>query len=135
MNKRPFSIAIIGGFFIGLGTFVIVANVFWLAHGQGLVHGMHEGVGDGTGTSEHSDLLWVFGTQLLAIVAGVFLLRGHNWARWLLVAWLGFHVAMSAFHDWGELAVHSLFAVIVIYFLFRAPASEYFRGAPRPLSE
>ena len=146
MNKRPLSISIIGGFFIGLGTFVILANLFWLVHGQGLVHGTVEGdrgqglrqaqaLRGGMSASEHSDLIWVFGTELLAIVAGVFLLRGQNWARWLLVAWLVFHVALSAFHDWGELAVHSLLAVVVIYYLFRPPASEYFRGAPRPLSE
>ena len=126
MKKRPVSIAVIGGLFIGLGTFVILANVLWLAHGQGLVHGQTESTA-GSSASEHSDLIWVFGTELLAIVAGAFLLRGQNWARWLLVAWLVFHVALSAFHDWGELAVHSLLAVMVIYFLFRAPASEYFR--------
>ena len=43
MNKRPLSITIIGWFFIGLGTFVILANVFWLVHGQGLVHGNTKG--------------------------------------------------------------------------------------------
>ena len=34
----------------------------------------------------------------LAIVCGVFLLRGHNWARWLALAWIAFHVVLSAFH-------------------------------------
>jgi hypothetical protein len=31
-----------------------------------------------------------------AIVAGVFLLRGSRWARWLVLAWLAFQVVVSA---------------------------------------
>lgn len=127
MNKRPLSIAIIGGFFIGLGTFVILANVFWLTQGQMLAHGHAENAA-GSSSSEYSDLLWVFGTQILAIVAGVFLLRGHNWARWLLVAWLGFHVVLSALHPGHDLVVHGVLMAVLVYFLFRAPASEFFRG-------
>ena len=85
----------------------------------------------GSSASEHRDLIWVFGTELLAVVAGVFLLRGRNWARWLLVAWMGFHVALSALHPGHELAVHGLLTAVVVYFLFRAPASEFFRGEER----
>ncbi len=125
--KRPLSITIIGGFFIGLGTFVVLANVFWLAHGQGLVHGHTESTA-GSSSSEYGDEIWVFATQLAAIVAGVFLLRGRNWARWLLVAWLGFHVVLSVFHEWHELVVHGVLTAVLVYFLFRAPASEFFRG-------
>ena len=33
------------------------------------------------------------------IVAGVFMLYGHNWARWLLVVWLAFHVIVGALHS------------------------------------
>jgi len=29
-----------------------------------------------------NDILWVSLVRLLAIVGGVFMLRGHNWARW-----------------------------------------------------
>jgi hypothetical protein len=70
----------------------------------------------------------VFGTELLAVVAGVFLLRGRNWARWLVVAWMVFHVVLSAVHPGHALVVHGVLTAVVIYFLFRAPASEYFRG-------
>ena len=30
--------------------------------------------------------------RVIAIVGGVFLLKGRNWARWLMIAWVGFHV-------------------------------------------
>src|SRR5438552_4134444 len=37
--------------------------------------------------------------RILAIVGGVFVLRGRNWARWLLIGWLTYHVGLSAFHS------------------------------------
>ena len=36
--------------------------------------------------------VWVGLTELLAILSGVFMLRGQNWARWLALAWIAFHV-------------------------------------------
>ena len=42
------------------------------------------------------DAVWVELTEFLAIVCGAFMLRGHNWARWLAVAWMAFHVVLSA---------------------------------------
>jgi hypothetical protein len=41
------------------------------------------------------DGIWVELTECLAVVCGVFLLRGQNWARWLATAWMAFHVAIS----------------------------------------
>jgi hypothetical protein len=37
--------------------------------------------------------------RVLAIVAGVFMLRGRNWARWLAVLWMAFHAVLSIFHS------------------------------------
>ncbi len=75
------------------------------------------------------DLVWVCFVRLLAILSGVFMLRGRNWARWLLVVWLGYHVLLSVLHTPFELVVHGLLFAVVLFFLFRAPASAYFRGA------
>jgi hypothetical protein len=69
--------------------------------------------------------------RLLAIVGGVFLLRGRAWARWLLLAWLAFHVVLSAFHNRVELAMHAGLLVVIGFFLFRPKAAAYFR-ATRP---
>ena len=46
-------------------------------------------------------------TELVGLLAGIFMLRGHNWARWLAVAWMAFHVAIS-FPEISKLAIHSL---------------------------
>jgi fructose-specific phosphotransferase system IIC component len=64
--------------------------------------------------------------RLLAIVGGVFVLLGRNWARWLLIAWLAYHVVLSAFHSAGELAFHFVLLVVISWLLFRAAASAYF---------
>jgi hypothetical protein len=57
------------------------------------------------------------------------MLRGHNWARWLALAWIGCHVILSAFHSVFEVAVHGLLFAAIAYFLFRPRATRYFRGA------
>jgi hypothetical protein len=72
------------------------------------------------------DWIWVEVTEVLAIVCGVFLLRAHNWARWLASAWMAFHVVIS-FGELGQLAIHSLFLVLIVWCLFRADASRFFQ--------
>jgi hypothetical protein len=57
------------------------------------------------------------------------MLRGSNWARWLLLVWVAYHVILSAFHSLSGLAIHSLLFAVVAYFLFSPPPAAYFRGA------
>jgi hypothetical protein len=71
---------------------------------------------------------WVILTESLAILTGVFLLLRQNWARWLAVAWMGFHVAIS-YGDVGKLIAHSCFLVLIAWLLFRKDSTRYFRGA------
>jgi hypothetical protein len=80
------------------------------------------------GGHEAQDEAYKLITHLLALVAGVFMLRGANWARWLAVTWILFHVAISL-EKWSALAVHALLAIALLYFLFRPNVSAFFRGA------
>lgn len=73
--------------------------------------------------------VWAESTELLAVIAGVFLLLGQNWARWLAVVWIAFHVVLSAFHSWGEAAVHAAFLVLIAGALFWPGVGRYFRRA------
>jgi hypothetical protein len=66
-------------------------------------------------------------SRLLAIVGGVWLLRGHNWARWLLAAWMVFHIGLSAFHSWVEVLMHTVIFLPILYFLFRGQSAHYFQ--------
>lgn len=69
---------------------------------------------------------------IVAILGGALLLRGSTWGRWVLAAWMAFHIAISALHDLVELAVHVVLFGAVLFFLFRAarrPADSD-RGSP-----
>ena len=116
MNKRPRSITVISWIFLAAGFI-------------GLAY--HATEFNAQSPFEY-DVVWVCFVRLLAILCGVFMLRGSNWARWLLVVWLGYHVILSGLHTPFELLVHSLLFAGVLYFLFRPQASAYFRGTPPP---
>ena len=109
--KRPISVTILGGLFIVAGL-------------VGLVYHLSE-------RPVEPSLVLVTFIRTLAVVGGVFLLMGRNWARWLLVAWLAFHVVVSAFHSLSEMAAHAVLLIVVAYFLFTPPASKYFQPPPR----
>jgi hypothetical protein len=70
--------------------------------------------------------------RALAIVAGGFMLRGSDWARWLAMLWISFHVIISAFHPIKELAIHSLVFAGFVFVLFRSDAAHYFRRPETP---
>lgn len=73
------------------------------------------------------DSAWVEVIETLAIVAAIFVLRGHNWARWLTVAWIAFHVVLSAFHSVSEAAVHGIICIVTVGLLFHPVANRYFQ--------
>ena len=73
------------------------------------------------------ELLAILLIRLLAVVSGAFMLRGANWARWVLVAWMAYHIVLSAFHSVTEFALHAVLFGTLTYFLFRTRSSAYFR--------
>jgi ribosomal protein S18 acetylase RimI-like enzyme len=76
----------------------------------------------------HPDAIWIELTEFLAIVAGVFMLRGQNWARWLALAWIAFHVALSI-GSARQFMVHSLICLAIAWALFHPRASRFFHRA------
>jgi uncharacterized membrane protein len=107
MSKRPRLITVISWIFIAVG---IIALLYHLLH------------------PFEAGLVWVCFVRVLAVVGGVFMLHGFNWARWLLVVWIGFHVIVGALHSPWSLVVHGFLFAVIVYFLFRPQASAYFRG-------
>jgi len=106
--KRPWPVLVFGCLFILAG---MVGLIFHL--GERLLE---------------RDYILIAGIRVLAIIGGIFLLLGHNWSRWLMLAWLAFHVIVSAFHSLQEVAAHIVFLLFYACFLFRPPASGYFRS-------
>ena len=64
-------------------------------------------------------------SAIVAIVGGLFLFKGQNWARWLLVLWMAFHIVVGALHGLGPLLTHVVIFSVVLFFLFRRTASAY----------
>ncbi|MFZ0594561.1 MAG: hypothetical protein WAM39_29160 [Bryobacteraceae bacterium] len=112
-NKCPFSVAILGWLYIGVGT---IGFVYHLT--EFLARDVFQ-----------YDIVWIELTELLAIVCGAFILRGQNWARWVALAWIAFHVILSAFRAFPELAIHCLFCAVIAWLLFRPEAGRYFHEA------
>jgi hypothetical protein len=110
MNKRPLSITVISWLFVAAGAI-------------GLTYHATEFMGQ---RPFKYDLVWVLVVRILAILCGVFMLRGRNWARWLLLVWIAYHVILSAFHSLSQLVMHGLLLVVIAYFLFRSQASAHF---------
>lgn len=106
--KRPIAVIIVAGLYllVGVGGFI--------GHFPGLLAG-------------HRDAIAIELTELLAAVAGVFLLLRHNWARWLALAWILFHVAISLADPVGKLAAHVIFCILIAWALFRPASGQWFR--------
>jgi hypothetical protein len=113
MNRPPLSVIIISGVFLLAG----IVGVAYHAT-EFTTHGPFQ-----------YDLLLVCLVRLVAVICAVFLLRAANWARWVLVLWIAYHVVLSAFHSAFQLIFHGLLLALVTYFLFRPSTSLYFRGA------
>jgi len=120
MNPRPRSITIFSWILIVMGSIALVAGV--LPTG---------GITAAQRIGEIKSHWYVHLSRFAAVVAGVFMLYGHNWARWLLVVWLLFHVYVGALHSTVHFILHVLLCVVGLYLLFRRPANEYFRGGER----
>ena len=112
MNKRPHSVTAIGCIFV-------VAGVIGLAY---------HGAEFKAQRPFDYDIVWVLFVRLLAILGGVFLLRGSDWARWFLLIWIAYHVVLSAFHSMSELIMHGLLFAVIAFFLYRPRVSAYFLG-------
>ena len=116
MNKRPRSITIISSIFMAFGGIALLTSL--LSPVDALRH-----------IAGHPfEYAPIYVARILAVLCGVFMLYGFNWARWLLVVWMGGHVVVGVLHSPLSSLVHSLLFAGIVYFLFRPEAAAYFRG-------
>jgi hypothetical protein len=68
--------------------------------------------------------------ELVILACGVFLLRGANWARWLAVGWIGFHVVVGSLHSALQGVVHGVIFLLFAGLMFRPDVNAWFRRKP-----
>lgn len=78
-------------------------------------------------TNNIYETIWILLLRIVAIVCGLMLLYRINRARWLAVAWLAYHVVISALHSTSEMVTHLAFLGLVSVLLFLPVSSAYFR--------
>ena len=105
---------------------VVAVGVLFLALG---VLDVYRGVAPLFGSVRPSQLatddLQVLAIGVAALLGGFYVLRGRNWARWLLAAWMALHVAISVGQP-AALAAHLVIFGFVAYLLFRSRSSAHF---------
>lgn len=112
ISKQTLPITIIGWFFIAAGAVGFAYHASELNLSDPFVN----------------DAVWVLLIRLIAIVGGIFTLRGANLGRWLLVIWLAYHTVLSYFHTMSELIMHTILTAVVAYFLFRTKVATFFNS-------
>jgi hypothetical protein len=78
-------------------------------------------------TAGHRDAIAIELTELLAVVAAVGLILRQNWARWLALAWVVFHVVISLFHPLRELLIHVALCFVIAWLLFQPATARWFK--------
>ena len=110
MGKRPVAVWIVVAVYLSVGVMGFIYHFSEL-------------------TAGHRDAIAIELTELTAVVAGVGLLLRRNWARWLALAWVIFHVAISLFHPLRELAIHLALCIGIAWLLFRPATAQWFKPA------
>jgi len=116
MNKRPLIVTIISLLFLIVGLGSIGKSVWFV-------------IGANHGVSRQKELLdgaIVCVSGLIALVSGIFMWRGANWARWLCIVWLALHVIIGALHSTSELIAHTVLLLVIGTLLLLPGVSRYF---------
>lgn len=109
-RQRPLSVTLIGWLFVAAGTVGVVYHATEVR------------------VPVDVDVVWVLFVRLLAIAGGVLTLRGDNLGRWLVLAWMAYHVVLSVWQSVSQTLTHAVVLAVIAFLLLRAPAAAYFRG-------
>jgi hypothetical protein len=104
-------------------TVILVAVLFMLAGLIGFIYHFKDFFTPGNNPGE---IVWVLLIRILAVLCGILLYLGYKWARWLAMAWLLYHVILSAFHSTSELITHLILLILVAVLLFLPVSTRFF---------
>jgi len=104
---------------------IIVSLLFILAGGIGFAYHVKELFELNNNLNE---TIWILFLRILAVVCGLLLLFRINRARWLAIAWMVYHIIISALNSTSEMIVHIVFLILVSVLLFLPVSSAYFQS-------
>jgi magnesium-transporting ATPase (P-type) len=116
MKKRPIPIIIVSTLFILVG---VVGFAYHVKELSGKLY----------------ETIWVLFVEILAVTCGILLLCKISWARWLAIAWLLYHVIISAFNSTSEMIAQIVFLAVVSFLLFLPVLSTYFPSKSKHLEK
>ena len=102
---------------------IIVSILFILSGCVGFAYHVKELFGLNNNLNE---TIWILFLRILAVACGLLLLFRINWARWLTIAWLVYHIIISAFNSTSEMIAHIVLLIMVFVLLFLPVSSAYF---------
>jgi hypothetical protein len=116
MSTRPRRVTIISWIFIVCGSTALVMSI--LRSGQYVADYR----------AQHPVLFALsFVGPALAAASGFLMLFGFGWARWLLFAWFAVTAVGFLLYSPLRLLLPGVLFAVALFFLFRSPATEYFR--------
>src|SRR6185295_13640580 len=107
MTKRPVAVLLVSLLFIVAGSIGLIY------HSRELIWAVRSSAGSQPDWRELIEIAVITLVRALAILTGVFMLRARNWARWLCVAWLAFHVIVSIWHSKFSLLFHLMLLIVI----------------------
>ena len=116
MPRRPWSVTVVSALLIVAGVAGLIYHFSDFKNAQAVLY----------------EAVLVSVVRLMAVVIGIFMLSGRNWARWLAMAWIAFHVILSAFHTVSELTFHVVVLGVFAGALFHHAAARYFSVVEEP---
>ena len=102
---------------------IIVSILFIIAGSVGFIYHFKEFFEPNASLTE---LLFIQFVRITAIVCGILLLISVNWARWLAIAWLIYHIMISALNSTSEMIAHIVFLLLIVVLLYLPKSSEFF---------
>ncbi len=107
-TKRPWMVWLVGLLFLGVGIFTAEQALAALLG--------HRSANLASGA-----------LGLVAIVVGAYLPMGARWARWLALAWMALHVAIS-YPVPRELVAHLVILAVIAVLLFLPASRRFFQA-------
>ena len=119
MKRRPLSVTLVGWLFVLVNAAGVVDVLSPLFQSGGFARLRSDPIG-------LRDFWIVLSIRLIGAIGGAFVLAGANWARWLLAAWMAYHVILSLAHSWVEALMHAVIFSVLLYGLYRPASSRFF---------